>query len=335
MEKNYSKLILNKLDKNNIRKFAVILGLSPSKGARSPILWNSVYKKMNKNIFMLPFDVKEKNIKKIFELLKADHNFIGGSVTIPYKTKMTEFVDLIDPSAKIIGSINTIQNIGAKKFLGSNTDYSGCCATLNKIKLKKNDKILIIGIGGAGKACVVSALNIYKNNPVYLFNRNYLKLKKFKLKLKSKKIILIKNYKVLNSLSNIKLIINASSVGFDNWFENNSGYFNLKYFSPISNLKSIKIIKSKSDHIFVKNNALLIKNSILETFRFFKKNDNAKVFDIIYNPQKTVIQKVCELFNNKTYNGSEMNLEQAVFAFAKVNKINNYHKIRKLMLQAK
>jgi len=335
MEKNYSNLILNKLGKNNISKFAVILGLSPSKGARSPILWNSVYKKMNKNISMVPFDVKKEKIKKIFELLKLDPNFIGGSVTVPYKTKMIEFVDLIDPIAKIIGSINSIKNIDGKKFLGFNTDYNGCSATLKKIKLQKNDKILIIGIGGAGKACVLSALNIYKNNSIYLFNRDYIKIKKFKSKLKSKKIILIKNYKTLNNLTDIKLIINASSVGFDNWFKNKNGYFNLKHFSPFFNLKSIGMTKSKNDGKFVKKNALLIKNSILETYRFFKKNSKAKVFDIIYNPQKTILQKVCELFNNETYNGYKMNLEQAAFAFAKVNKIKNFSKIKKLMLQIK
>lgn len=331
IEKKYSNLILNKLDKSNISKFAVILGLSPSKGARSPILWNSVYKKMNKNISMLPFDVKKENIKKIFQLLKADPNFIGGSVTMPYKTKMTEFVDVIDPIAKIIGSINTIQNKCGKKFIGFNTDYNGCCATLKRIKLKKKDKILIIGIGGAGKACVLSALNIYKNNLIYLFNRDYSKVKKFKFKLKSKKIMLIKNYKALNNVRNIKLVINASSVGFDNWFENKQGYLNLKYFSPLSDLKKMKCIKSKNEKKFVKKNLLLIKDNIIKTYKFFQNNEKSTVFDIIYNPQRTVLQNICLLFNKNIFNGLNMNLEQAVLGFCKVNNIRDLNKVRKLM----
>jgi len=335
MKKNYSNLILNKLNKNSIGKFSVILGLSPSKGARSPILWNAAYKKMNQNISMLPFDVKKEKIKKLFELLRLDTNYIGGSVTIPYKIKMTEFVDFVDPLAKIIGSINTIKKLGSKKFIGINTDYDGCCATLKKIKLKKDDNILIIGIGGAGKACVLSALNLYKNNSIYLFNRSYFKAKKLKLKLKSKNIKVLKNYKILSNIKNIKLVINASSVGFDSWLQNKNGYYNLKYFSPISNVAKIRSIKSRNEKKFVKDNALQIKLNILETYRFFKKNNKAKVFDIIYNPQKTVFQEICELFNNKTYNGLGMNLEQAVVAFSKVNNIKNYDKIRKSMSQKK
>ena len=335
MKKNYSNLILNKLDKNNINKFSVILGLSPSKGARSPSLWNAAYKKMNKNISMLPFDVKKEKLKKLFKLLKLDANYIGGSVTIPYKTKIMKFMDSINHFSKIIGSINTIKKINSKKFIGLNTDYDGCCATLKKIKLNNNDIILIIGIGGAGKACVLSALNIYKKNYIYLFNRSYSKIKKFALRLKSKKIILIKTYKELNNIKNIRLIINASSVGFDTWFQKKRCYYNLKYFSPISNVEKIKCIKYINEKKFIKANTLLIKNNILETYNFFKKNNKAKVFDIIYNPRKTILQKICELFNNKTYNGLDMNLEQAVVAFSKVNNIKNYDLIRKSMRQKK
>ena len=38
-----NKLILNKFKIDGLEKFAVIIGLNPSKTARSPILWNAAF----------------------------------------------------------------------------------------------------------------------------------------------------------------------------------------------------------------------------------------------------------------------------------------------------
>lgn len=38
-------LVENDIDLKNNEKFCAILGLNPSKGARSPLLWNAVFKK--------------------------------------------------------------------------------------------------------------------------------------------------------------------------------------------------------------------------------------------------------------------------------------------------
>ena len=44
MFKEINKLIDNHLIDSSLDNFSVIIGSSPSKGARSPILWNKVYK---------------------------------------------------------------------------------------------------------------------------------------------------------------------------------------------------------------------------------------------------------------------------------------------------
>ena len=49
MDKNFFKLIENDLDLDLKKKFFTIIGSSPSKGARSPILWNELYEKINSN----------------------------------------------------------------------------------------------------------------------------------------------------------------------------------------------------------------------------------------------------------------------------------------------
>ena len=51
--RDLNKLLINKINIKNKNNFALIIGLTPSKGARSPALWNSAYKffkKKNKNV---------------------------------------------------------------------------------------------------------------------------------------------------------------------------------------------------------------------------------------------------------------------------------------------
>jgi hypothetical protein len=40
---NFTKLIDNKINLKNKQKFVGIIGSEPSKGARSPILWNKAF----------------------------------------------------------------------------------------------------------------------------------------------------------------------------------------------------------------------------------------------------------------------------------------------------
>ena len=51
------------LKKNNL--YALIIGSNPSKGARSPKLWNKAYKKFKIKIAMYPLDVEKKKYWQI------------------------------------------------------------------------------------------------------------------------------------------------------------------------------------------------------------------------------------------------------------------------------
>ena len=51
---NINKLIQNKINLKNHQKFVSIIGLKPSKGARSPILWNKAYSKLKISTRMFP-----------------------------------------------------------------------------------------------------------------------------------------------------------------------------------------------------------------------------------------------------------------------------------------
>lgn len=323
-----NKYIENKI-KNKNKKYTLIVGRAPSRGARSPKLWNKAYKALKLKVKMEPADLPQKNIKGFFNFIKKDKNFLGGAITAPYKVVAMKYMDKIDQKSLKIGSINTIVR-NKKKFIGYNTDFSGCYESLKKIKKKKN--VLILGSGGAAKAVILAAISRFKKTNFFFFNRSQKKLKKFLAKIKLKNFNFISSYDELIELKNLDLVLNATSVGFDSWIKVNNKYFNLKFFSPLTNLKELKKIFNKNYKTFFENNRNLIDKDTKILKLFFKKNLNCDVFDVIYKPKITKLMKFSYQRKNKVYNGLQMNLIQAVKGFMLTNKINNFNLVKKAMV---
>ena len=323
----FYKYIENRISLDKNQQFVAIIGLNPSKGARSPILWNRAYRKMKINRTMIPLDVKSNNLNKLISSLQKNKNFHGCSVTIPYKEKMMKYLDEIDIDAKRIGSINTIIKKNSKLY-GYNTDLMGCNYSLGKLKKNKTfKKIIVIGCGGVGKACIVSVLAKFPKSNIYLINRNYLKLKNFMKRFPPKKNVkILKNHIELEKLRFCDLLINATSLGFDMDLKKKNKITNLKYFTPIGMFKLDKKINS------AKVDNTLIKKNVFSTIKFFLNNPKIKVFDVIYNPQKTTLLEIADIFCIENLNGLVMNLMQAVFAFKLSNVSKNVNNIKKAMI---
>ena len=318
---SFKNFIENKINLKKGKKFVSIIGSNPSKSARSPILWNRAFLKLKKNIKMFPLDVKDQNVRLLIQSLRNDDYFLASAVTLPYKEKVIKYLDEIDQTASEIGSVNLIVKSN-KKLKGYNTDSFGCSFTLNKMN-KKIKNILILGCGGAGKACIISTKNKYPKANIYLFNRNLKKLKKFKkgIKFYKKNIKIIQNIK---KLRNLDLIINTTSLGFD--LEITQIKSNYKYFTPIlfqdlrfNQLKTLYDVQNR------------ITENLIDTFCFLYENSNATIFDIIYKPNNSLILKIAEKIGLRAINGLEMNFMQAVKAFKIVNKEIEIRKIIQVM----
>jgi shikimate 5-dehydrogenase len=193
--------------------------------------------------------------------------------------------------------------------------------------------VLILGCGGAAKAVILAAVLKFKKAKFFFFNRSHKKLKQFLTKIKLKKNFnFISNYNELIKLKNLDLVINATSVGFDSWIKMNNQYFNLKFFTPLTNLKGLKKILNKNYKIFIKKNRNLIDKDTKILKFFFKHNSNCDVFDVIYKPKTTKLMKFSYQRKNKVYNGLQMNLIQAVKGFMLTNKNNNFNLVKKAMI---
>ena len=65
MENKFQNIIDNRIALSNLDKYAAIIGSHPSKGARSPLLWNSAFKEHKLNYSMVPLDVFKGKATKI------------------------------------------------------------------------------------------------------------------------------------------------------------------------------------------------------------------------------------------------------------------------------
>ena len=87
------------------------------------------------------------------EIAKLKDNFKGWNCTVPHKQAIIPFLDDIDETAKILGSVNTVVNSNGK-LKGYSTDGYGMEQSLaESFNLKiKGQSFLFIGAGGAARA---------------------------------------------------------------------------------------------------------------------------------------------------------------------------------------
>jgi shikimate dehydrogenase len=95
------------------------------------------------------------SIDLLNELISKNSDLYGLNVTIPYKTAVIKYLDLIDEQARSVGAVNVLKlkRSGAKVVLkGFNTDIDGFRNSILPFLSKKVNNALVLGTGGAAKA---------------------------------------------------------------------------------------------------------------------------------------------------------------------------------------
>ena len=93
-------------------------------------------------------------------------DYVGANVTVPHKETIIPFLDGLTPVADAIGAVNTVVvRVGAihesplppLQLSGQNTDAAGLLADLVAHDVHISDRpVLILGAGGAARACVAA-----------------------------------------------------------------------------------------------------------------------------------------------------------------------------------
>lgn len=336
----------NQLDIEKTDYYAGIIGESPSQGARSPVLWNAVFKGIGFSCCMHPMDVEEHKLKEVMVALRNDECFIGGAVAVPYKQALLSLLDQVEEEAEVIGAANCIYRNG-EKLVGANTDGAGALQSLQKYLIPdtlEGKIILIIGIGGAGHAVAAfTAKGIGSQGKIILANKTISTVEGLAEKLKRYCTVELSGLPVSTKiLKEVDVLINCSSVGYEALRSDKLGLFTLHPYSPLGLIdESIRVASGNMarQHYMdkAKDNILQNIEGNLKAFQFLKQR--TIIFDIIYQPTKTTLLHLAECHGMPVLNGLGMNLEQAVIAFQKAT--HNFNKdglkddkVRELMRNA-
>jgi shikimate dehydrogenase len=203
-------LIENQIDISNLDQYAAIIGECPSKGARSPKLWNAVFEYEKRNCKMLPLDVKKENITNLLNNLNSNKEFIGGAIAVPYKEVVAKWLgDNITPEAKKIGAVNCLYRNSYGILNGTNTDGEASLVTFkDKFGSIENKSVMVLGVGGAGKA-VSSYFSSTSINTIIISRCESGKPYAYKIGAEWGSWD-----EIDNSIPNVDVIINCTSIGF-------------------------------------------------------------------------------------------------------------------------
>ena len=102
----------------------------PIEHTLSPIMQTAALKAAGLDCAYIALSVPPGRLVPALDGLRALY-FRGWNVTIPHKSTIIQFLDAIDPDAKLIGAVNTVVNDGGR-ITGYNTDVIGFLMSIVK-----------------------------------------------------------------------------------------------------------------------------------------------------------------------------------------------------------
>ncbi len=146
---------------HNINRETIITGLVGSSVAHSasPQMHNEAFIHTGINAVYVPFEVKALS-EFITRMARPrtgeiDWNLRGFSVTAPHKTEIIQHLDWVDPTAREMGSINTVI-VKGDELHGYNTDAVAALSPLQEMIKLPDARAAVIGAGGAARSLVWS-----------------------------------------------------------------------------------------------------------------------------------------------------------------------------------
>jgi shikimate dehydrogenase len=96
-------------------------------------------------------------------LLEREPDLCGFNVTIPYKVKVIDYLDEIDPVASEIGAVNTVRitrRDGKPCLQGFNTDAPAFRESLLRNLMTLPETALVLGTGGAARSVMYTLIDL-------------------------------------------------------------------------------------------------------------------------------------------------------------------------------
>lgn len=222
------------------------------------------------------YDVMETPPEDLISRIKfiKSNGYNGFNVTIPLKVPMSLFLDDIDDYANIAGCVNTVKVGEDKSFYGFNTDIYGFKKAIPE-NIDLNGKTAsILGTGGASRAAVVGLVERGIKN-IDFYTRNIINSRQTLEYVRAKfPEINFNVYQIQNirSLTASAIVVNATPIGMKGFMADQMP---------------------------------------LERVDLDKLNLDTVIYDIVYNPVKTVLIQEAQKRGLKTIGGLDMLIYQA------------------------
>lgn len=222
------------------------------------------------------YDVMETPPEDLIARIKyiKANGYNGFNVTIPLKIPMSLFLDDIDDYANIAGCVNTIKVMDDKSFFGYNTDIYGFKRAIPDDVDLTGKNASILGTGGASRAAVVG-LAEKGVKEIDFYTRNIINSSQTLNYMRAKfPEIEFNVYQIQNirSLEGTSIVVNATPIGMKGFMADQMP---------------------------------------LEGYDLDKLTENTLVYDIVYNPAKTILLKEAEKRGLRTIGGLDMLIYQA------------------------
>jgi len=138
----------------------------------SPVMHNASFQALGFNCVYLGFAVTPDKLRHALFGARA-LGFGGLSITIPLKTAIVELCDEIDPTAAMVGAVNTIKFLNDGRIAGYNTDGTGAVRALGECGVSVRDRsVLVLGAGGAARG-IVFKLASESAGKIIIMNRTF------------------------------------------------------------------------------------------------------------------------------------------------------------------
>ena len=132
-------------------RFAAVIG-SPVRHSLSPALHNAAFAQLGLDWAYLAFEVPDGRAAAALDAMRV-LGFAGLSVTMPHKEAVANAVDVLDPSAALLHSVNTVVARADGSLAGYSTDGDGLIASLTAANVIVRDRtVCVLGGGGAARA---------------------------------------------------------------------------------------------------------------------------------------------------------------------------------------
>jgi shikimate dehydrogenase len=127
---------------------------SPVRHSLSPTLHNAAFAAAQLDWVMLAFEVARGSGAAALDAMRT-FGVRGLAVTMPHKTDVTAAVDVVDPAAASLGSVNTVVLRTDGTTFGASTDGAGFVASLLAHGIDPaGARVTLLGAGAAARALI-------------------------------------------------------------------------------------------------------------------------------------------------------------------------------------